>query len=445
MGEFHHALHIDNQLCIGCTHCMRVCPTEALRVLNGKAVLDPSKCIDCGECFRNCPVNAINIEQDDFNHIFNYEYRVLLIPSIFIGQFPFDKSIADIHKTLIEIGFTHIYEVEHGADIIEEQMNEFLGSSEYEKPAISCFCPAVVRLVQVRFPSLTENLLLIKPPHDISAYFMRKKLMDAGAPEDSIGVFYVTPCAAKIAAIKSNGIGEKSPIDGVINMDFLYNKVLRTQLNKKDNSGIAPEYTPLTEKAMKWSLTTGENANAKGRSLAIDEIHNVIRFLDRVENDEAIAKPDFLELRACDQSCAGGVLTTNNRFLTAENLRRRAELASTMQDKRKEENLSTSQKEYLKDLIFYNKIQPRSIIKLDEDMNIAMLKMQKMEDIYKQLPKVDCGICGAPSCRALSEDITKDKAEIVNCIFIQRRSETVNNSIEYTHQIMRSVWGTNKF
>ena len=75
---FHHALKIDTDLCIGCTHCMKICPTQALRVRNGKAILDPNKCIDCGNCFRECPVRAIYIEQDDFNEIFKYKHRVAL-------------------------------------------------------------------------------------------------------------------------------------------------------------------------------------------------------------------------------------------------------------------------------------------------------------------------------------------------------------------------------
>ena len=61
---------------------------------------------------------------------------------------------------------------------------------------------------------------------DIAAIYVRKKYIDKGIPEKEIGVFYVTQCAAKIAAIKCPVGEESSPVDGVINMDFIYNKIL---------------------------------------------------------------------------------------------------------------------------------------------------------------------------------------------------------------------------
>ena len=63
---FFHALSIDEDACIGCSHCMKTCPTEALRVRDGKAVLIPDRCVDCGNCFKVCPTRAIYVKQDDF-------------------------------------------------------------------------------------------------------------------------------------------------------------------------------------------------------------------------------------------------------------------------------------------------------------------------------------------------------------------------------------------
>jgi len=86
--DFHHALFVDNDLCIGCTHCMTVCPTQAIRVRKGKAIILANRCVDCGECYKACPVSAIGVEQDDLEMIFKYPVRVILIPSVLIGQFP---------------------------------------------------------------------------------------------------------------------------------------------------------------------------------------------------------------------------------------------------------------------------------------------------------------------------------------------------------------------
>ena len=53
--------------CIGCALCVPNCPTEAITMVNGKAVIDKEKCINCGICvtgnrddFAGCPVSAIS-------------------------------------------------------------------------------------------------------------------------------------------------------------------------------------------------------------------------------------------------------------------------------------------------------------------------------------------------------------------------------------------------
>ena len=87
---FRHSLKVNLDRCQGCTTCMRSCPTGAIRIRGGKAVVNDNKCVDCGQCMKVCPHKAIFIQQDDFDLIQNYEYRVALVPATFIGQFPQD-------------------------------------------------------------------------------------------------------------------------------------------------------------------------------------------------------------------------------------------------------------------------------------------------------------------------------------------------------------------
>jgi Na+-translocating ferredoxin:NAD+ oxidoreductase RNF subunit RnfB len=56
-------------------------------------------------------------------------------------------------------------------------------------------------------------------------------------------------------------------------------------------------------------------------------------------------------------------------------------------------------------------------LKLDADLAKAMKKLEALEEIYKELPGLDCGACGAPSCRALAEDIVRGNANETDCIF----------------------------
>ena len=63
-----------------------------------------------------------------------------------------------------------------------------------------------------------------------------------------------------------------------------------------------------------------------------------------------------------------------------------------------------------------DEIKPKNVMKLDSDIRVAINKMDMIEQIYKQLPGIDCGTCGAPSCRALAEDIVRGEASIDDCI-----------------------------
>ena len=442
---FHHALKIQKEICIGCAHCMNVCPTGALRVREGKAVLLEERCVDCGECYLACPVNAISVEQDDFNRIYDFNYSVLLVPEILFGQFPEDVHKNLINETLQEIGFNEVVEVEHSAEILKNSTKEYIHKTSQEKPLISAFCPAILRLIQVRFPSLVDHIILQKPPLNITALYYKKKLSDQGIDSSKIGIFYVTQCAAKIAAVKSPVGDPNVNIDGVINLDFLYNKIYSALKARKDSREVTSEKSDetLSPEGVRWSLTHGESDNCEGRCLAIDGIHNVIEILEKVEDGE-MDDVDFLELRACDESCAGGILNPANRFLTVERLRNKAKgLARAQTTKQKPGILNY--RHYLLESIELQPIRPRSIMKLDEDMTRALKKMRKMKDLMNTLPGVDCGVCGAPSCSALAEDIVNNHASLKDCIFIQRKYEHNNlQRPEDSYEIMKNIWGKNK-
>ncbi len=433
-----HSLKVNPELCIGCMHCMKTCPTEAIRIRSGKANILEDRCVDCGECFRVCPVNAIYIEQDPFKQIFDYKYRIALVPAVLFGQFPPEIHTRQVYSTLMELGFTNVFEVEHAGDFLREKMLEYLKENSCAKPVISSFCPAVVRLIQVKFPTLTDHIMLLKPPVDIAALFYKKRLMEMGIDEKDIGIFYVTPCAAKIAAVKSPVGEDKSDITGALNMSHIYNKVYTAIKRSGKTSCIIPGIKQISDISIKWSLTGGEAANVPGRSLSIDGINNVIDFLEKMENEE-ISDIDFLELRACDQSCAAGVLNVHNRFLTAERMNQRADKFKERLNDPKYQKLNPglhNYKEFLEENIHIAPIHPRSMMKLDEDMGIAMEKMKEVNRIMEILPHVDCGTCGAPNCQAHAEDVVQGMAELNNCIFLQRKKTNKDS--------LRNIWGDDK-
>ena len=443
---FYHALKIDHKICYGCTLCMRNCPTEAIRVRNGKATIYGNKCVDCGECYKVCPCGAVYVAQDDFDNIYNFKYRVVLMPSVFLGQFPEDIRASQIYSVIKEIGFTHVIEVEASAMTHTKLTNQYIYEHQDKKPLISTFCPAVVRLIQVKFPSLVDNLIPIKAPVDFTSIYIRKKLIDEGIDPKDIGVFYITPCAAKIAATKSPVGEDKSTVDGVLNMDTMYNMILKQiKQHKEYDKSVSANDAP--SDSILFALTNGEKrlTDCK-KSFAIDEIHNVMDFLEKVENDE-IEDLDFLELRACDESCAGGILTCGNRFLINDRMTQRARKLADRErngetSRRKE---IYSEEKFLIDNSSVAKIMPRSMVVLDEDISIAFEKLTKIKEIEAMLPQTDCNVCGAPSCHALAEDIACDEAKMSDCVFMQRNLEMRNSlNVEESVEIMKKIWGEEK-
>ena len=446
--SFYHSLDVNGDRCIGCSHCMKICPTEAIRIREGKAHIDAGRCIDCGVCYSECPMKAIYIMQDDFGEIHNYPHSVALIPAVFLGQFPDEIRVSRIYAALKDLGFRHVFEVESSALIYAEAKNRYASENKDKEPLISSFCPAIVRLIQVKYPSLVDNVIPLKAPLDISATYALKKLTDEGVPRSEIGIFYVTPCAAKIAAVKSP-VGEvKSIIDGVINMDSLYNIVFKKIKEQGKDYVFPPLRTPrLSADAILSTLTNGERRICMAkRSYAIDGIRNVIDFLEKLENDE-IEGVQFLELRACDQSCAGATLSCENRFLCSERMFGRARKAAERERNGEvpREREMDSQKEYLIECSGVEAVQPRSIMSLDPDISKALEKMERIRKLKDSLPQIDCGLCGSPTCNSLATDHVCGNGSIEDCVFYQRHLEKVGEmSPQECVEKMQSIWGENR-
>ena len=307
------------------------------------------------------------------------------------------------------------------------------------RPLISSYCPAIVRLIQVKYPSLVNNIMRVNPPIDMSALYYREKLKSSGIPENEIGLFYATPCAAKIAAVKSP-VGEvESAVKGVININFLYNRILN-YLQRKYTETEPPQTDDLlSSKGILWSLTRGELVHSNGRALAIDGIKNVNEFLENIEN-EKFDNIDFLELRACDESCAGGILISGNRFLTVERLKNRADEYRARENDKLRKPLDGFLN--LNEHGFLGSIEPRPIGKLDVDIAAALKKMERKRRLMCFLPGFDCAACGAPDCQTLAEDIVQGEGQISQCIFMQQQM-TKHNLLSQEHaiRITESIWG----
>lgn len=405
MEELFHSVTLDSEKCKGCINCMKRCPTEAIRVRNGKAAIIAERCIDCGECIRICTNRAKKAVCDSLDTLSDYRWKIALPAPSFYGQFNNLEDINYILTGLKMIGFDDVYEVARSAEVISHLTRQILSEkNNIKKPVISSACPAVVRLIRVRFPNLCGNVLPVMAPVELAAKNAKEEAVkNTGYSPDEIGIFFISPCPAKVTAAKSPiGIKDKY-IDAVVSSSEVYLKLINVinKIEKPEHllkSGIV---------GISWGNSGGEAASLlKNKYLAADGIENVIKVLEEIE-DEKLNSLEFIELNACNGGCVGGVLNIENAFVAKARINTLRKYLPVSMNK-----LSDEDGDYYWD----NSLEYSSVLKLDDNVNVAMEKMKSIEELTATLPGLDCGSCGAPSCRAFAEDVVMGVADVNDCI-----------------------------
>ena len=406
MNQYFHSVELDAELCCGCTNCLKRCPTEAIRIRNGKAHILSERCIDCGECIRICPHHAKRARSNSIDEIKPYKVKVAIPAPALFGQFNNLNDIDIVLTGLRAMGFDMIYAVSRAAELVSEATRQLIRENALKKPIISSACPAVVRLIKIRFPELCDNVMPLLAPMEVAAKMARREVIAmTGLPDEEIGVFFITPCPAKVTEINNPTNSEKSAVTGAIAISQIYPELT----SKMDKLSVIEPIAKSGLIGVGWATSGGEAAAMLGdKYLAADGVENVIRVLEELE-DEHIHGVDFIELNACSGGCVGGVLAVENPYVAQariQNLRKYLpvslnHLEENDMDKMKWENKLTFNAESFR---------------LSDDIVEAIDMMEKMEEICKDLPGLDCGSCGAPTCRALAEDIVKGNAKETDCI-----------------------------
>ena len=175
MNRYEHSVYLDEKKCSGCTACLKHCPTEAIRIRGGHASIDPDRCIDCGECIRVCPHNAKKAVCEKLSAMDKFKWKIALPAPSLYGQFDNLEDVDYVLDGLLKIGFDNVFEVSAAAELVSAYTRLYLKTEGVKKPAISSACPVVIRLIGLRFPSLTDNIIHMLPPMEIAAMLARKK------------------------------------------------------------------------------------------------------------------------------------------------------------------------------------------------------------------------------------------------------------------------------
>ena len=408
-----HSVRLDKDRCRGCTNCLKHCPTEAIRVRGGRARIIDTLCIDCGECIRICDYHAKVAVTDTLEDLKRFRWRIALPAPTLYGQFRGLKKPEYVLEALKQIGFDDVFEVARGADIVTRAIRERLRDVTLPRPVISSACPAVVRLIQVRFPELLDHVIDIRQPMEVAADIAKKEFCRKHdcAPEE-VGCFFITPCPAKMTAIHRPIGQKKSCVDGAISIMEIYGLLLPHVERMQSD----PDFRPATGYGVAWASSNGEaNAVCPESSLSVDGIPNVIRVLEEVENNK-LNSLMYLEGNACIGGCVGGALTFENNYVAKAMIRQMvAAMPVVHPDKAVPGSMLTKYPTRC-DVPY----EPSVAMRLDDNLMAAMQKMNRMNQIIETLPGYDCGSCGSPTCRAFAEDIVRGYCAEMDCVHLMK-------------------------
>jgi anti-sigma regulatory factor (Ser/Thr protein kinase)/Fe-S-cluster-containing hydrogenase component 2 len=368
------SMRVSAELCRECLHCLRTCPTQALRVRNSKPEILDHLCIDCGACIQVCSTGALRMvgeaevprPTDD---------TVLIVPSAFLVQFGAHGGPHDVLAGLAGLGFLDVRVTEGWEDALRDAVMEYASQETPSRPLISPVCPAVVNLIEMRFPSLMDNLApFLSPIEAMCEEFAGHRIVLLAA------------CPSQSTAVRSSS------------RTTYIKTVLPTSLRFA--------LLPLVRKANKDSAEKRDKHQVRAACgdeviLRVSGIDHVMAVLEKAEND-ALGDIDLMEPFACSQGCFGSPLFSEDPFVARHRWLDGLGLSDTSARavRRKVPHFA------------------RAGLRLDGDMSRAIEKLSWIDEIARSLPGKDCGMCGAPTCSAFAEDIVLGRATESACVHL---------------------------
>ncbi len=419
-AQYHHSLRFDSENCDGCMSCLRACPTAAVRVRNGHAVKLADRCIDCGECIRVCPRGAIVPLTNHMADLSKFECTVAVPSPALYAQFDADVSPGAIFAALRQCGFDDVECLSPACDSVSAATEMYLNAYRGQYPLISSFCPTVVRLVQVKYPELVDQLLPVLAPREVSARDAKaRKSAETGLAPDQIGAVYITPCPGKMVAILEHPGMQRSYLDTAISISDLFQTLAAAVAGIDDSE--AYRQAAETASGVSWAFMGGLPRSLPAENtLAVAGLPNVIRILDDVEKGK-LRRYSFIDCHACAEGCVGGCLTVENPYVA------RGKMIMLWQTLPAGPALDRDdvERRYREGAFLMDEpLASRPLRPLDEDISRAIAKMKQRDRIVATLPGIDCGACGAPSCRAFAEDVVLGDAGEESCVFFLQQELT---------------------
>ncbi len=369
-GAGRHSIELAADRCNACLACVHACPTQALRVFRGKPLILDYLCVDCGACLAVCPQRALTMAPTADLRTADPDPVLILAPPM-LGQFGAGAGPARVLEELTHLGFQTVLTTSEWETALRDAVVASAAGAP-GLPVISPACPAVVNLIEMRFPSLLPQLAPLSSAFE-------------AAVRDSTGrtTFAVVACPAQRTVLRGAALPPSSAALSIVSPATLREKLLPRLAQRRPTAGA--------------DLPTHPQQPADSL-LVVTGIANVLRLLEAIE-DGNVPDVRVVEPWACPDGCWGSPLLPELAALA------RARAAGVVLPAGPAARAVPRSAPYA----------PRPGLRLDSDMAKAIQKLARIDKLTRSLPGANCAQCGAPSCAALAEDIVLGRAHLDAC------------------------------
>jgi anti-sigma regulatory factor (Ser/Thr protein kinase)/Fe-S-cluster-containing hydrogenase component 2 len=402
------SLYASADKCRDCRGCLTACPTQAVRVRNGRPSVLEHLCIECAECIGSCAAGALSIrdEYSSLDDVKGREEMLLVVPPALLAGCGPKYRPAQVLAALRGLGFADVITAAPFQEALRHAAGLTVGPDS--RPLIVPSCPAIVNLIELRFPSLVPYLAEFDSPLEaIQATY-------GGRP-----VAYTVTCPSERSALLAHSQAEDlreaeyllpAVVRQAVMVQLTGGGALAGGLSSASDLPVATggEAAPKNGKPL-WMAATRLSAIEGDAVLTVTGIDHVIAVLEGIENGQ-LDDVNAIEPYACEGGCFGSPLLSEDHHVAARRWRQgRAAVdmvPATAVARRRP-------------------FAPRPGIRLDADMGKAIEKLARMQEVIHSLPGRDCGACGAATCAALAEDVVMERAHIELCPYIAAERKEV--------------------